>query len=70
MYRHRTTTSSYSIPSVQVQKHEQRLQDKFRTEVSDKCTEEAVVVIYITGLQFPFEVRGGGGVGVALKIHE
>jgi hypothetical protein len=35
------------------------LQEKFRTEVLTKCTDEAVVIMYVTGLQFPFEVRVG-----------
>lgn len=41
--------------------HEQRLADMFRAEVTSKCTDEAIVFIYISGVQFPFEVRGRGG---------
>lgn len=38
-------------------RHEQRLSEVFRVQVSSKCTEEAVVFIYISGFQFPFEVK-------------
>ena len=41
-----------------VQSHEKRLAEKFWKEVASKCSEEAIVFIYISGLQFPFEVSG------------
>ena len=33
--------------------HEQRLSRAFYTNVTSKCTEEAIVVVYISGIQFP-----------------
>lgn len=39
-----------------VQSHEKRLVEKFSKEVASKCSEDAVVFIYISGIQFPFEV--------------
>ena len=41
-----------------VQSHEKRLAEKFWREVASKCSEEAIVFIHISGIQFPFEVSG------------
>ena len=35
--------------------HESRLSSAFYTQVTEKCTEEAIIVIYITGIQFPLK---------------
>lgn len=39
-----------------LQTHAQKLAEKFRSEVVSKCSDEAVVFIYISGIQFPFPV--------------
>ena len=43
-------------PRSNVISHEQRLAEKFQTEVVSKCSEDAIIFIYICGIQFPYEV--------------
>lgn len=43
---------------MQIRNHEEKLASEFRDRVSSKCTDEAVVVVYVSGIQFPCEVRG------------
>ena len=53
------TSSQQAEEENRVQRyHEQHLADRFREEVASKCTDEAIVFMYISGVQFPFEVRG------------
>lgn len=44
---------------IQIQNHEEKLATEFRERVTSKCTDEAVIVVYVSGIQFPYKVRGG-----------
>ena len=46
-----------------LQSHEKRLEEKFKSEVAEKCAEEAVVFVHISGIQFPIEASVHKGYG-------
>lgn len=39
-----------------VRYHEEKLVKKFKTEVANICTDNAIVFIYVSGIQFPYKV--------------